>query len=207
MKIVPKGLLAFSLSPLSFLESFAYLLNPLELVKLIDFSCLKCSFKGICIKWEDGTLKVGVRISYWVPVGFAEAGKAFEFGASHPALGFLGSLHIFRGSQNDWINHLKTYSKGRTELRQSIYALAGESFRNVLDNPYVYLWIINDKVFYIGYTAGGSENRGFTILSLLINFPTAQHSGKDRCQKLQEKGVLLTGNDTLSIVLVTSSPH
>ncbi len=92
MKIVPKGLLAFSLSPLSFLESFANPLNSLELIKLIDFSCLKCSFKGICIKWEDGTLKVGVRISYWVPVGFAEAGRAFEFGASHPALGFLSNL-------------------------------------------------------------------------------------------------------------------
>jgi len=92
LKLFPKGLLAFSLSPLSFFESFATSFNPLELIKLIDFSCLKCSFKGICIKWDDGELKIGVRISYWVPVGFAETGRAFEFGASHRALGFLTPL-------------------------------------------------------------------------------------------------------------------
>jgi len=94
----------------------------------------------------------------------------------------LGSFHIFIGTKKGWIEHLQKFSGGKTELRKAIYNLAGKSFRDVLDNPYVYLWSVNKRVYYIGYTSGGDSNRGFSILSLLIDFPTADHSGKECCK-------------------------
>jgi len=66
-------------------------INPLAIVELIDFSCVNCSFAGICIKWKHGVPKIGIKIKYWIPHGFMETGSAWEIGASSPAFGFIVS--------------------------------------------------------------------------------------------------------------------
>ena len=114
----------------------------------------------------------------------------------------LGSFHVFKGTRRDWVEYLRKFSSGKTELRKAIYDLAGKPFRDVLDNPYVYLWSVNNRIYYIGYTSGGNSNRGLSILSLLI-FPTGQHTGRDRCQNLQNEGNLLTDDEeVLAIVFI-----
>ena len=66
--------------------------NPFALIELIDFSCISCSFSGICIKWKHGVPKIGIKIKYWIPTGFMETGGAWEIGASTPALGIFSSI-------------------------------------------------------------------------------------------------------------------
>jgi len=53
------------------IPSFAGPENPIE--GWLNFSCVDFKIKGICIKHEHGKIKVGVKISYYLPVAVVEA--------------------------------------------------------------------------------------------------------------------------------------
>jgi len=112
-----------------------------------------------------------------------------------------GSVVSISGKIEHWKLCLTSFRENnRFSLRKMVYKLLEENpGKELLNNPYVYIWSLNKKVYYVGYTSGGNENRGLAILSLLVPFRTAQHSGKDRCKELK---VINKEDDILSISFI-----
>ena len=66
-------------------------LNPLQIVKLANKSCIRYKVKGICIKHKHGHIEIGIKISMWKPVLLIETVKK-PFDSNLPLVGKFGSM-------------------------------------------------------------------------------------------------------------------
>ncbi len=98
LKFVGYSMLMSQLPYSPFVRPARASLNPLDWVDLMDLSCVSCSVNMTgCVKVKfslTGTpkIKIAPKISYWIPEGFIESARKFEFGKSLPLAGLLSNV-------------------------------------------------------------------------------------------------------------------
>ena len=63
-----------------------------DLASIVNWTCAICDVQSFCVRIHNGEIQIGPQLFYQYPVGFMEATKALEFGASAPVFGIVSTI-------------------------------------------------------------------------------------------------------------------